>query len=57
MSEKKFIIYYSKKNSRYFYANSSWVDINDPFLKPILYSDDFKLIQKVHDELNEQLRK
>lgn len=57
MSEKEFIIYYSKRKAEYFYAYTSWVDINDKLIKPILYSDNFELIEKIEKELNEQLQK
>ena len=57
MSEKKFVIYYSEKFHKYFLSKYSWLDMNDKTLKPILYSDNFKLIEKAKKELNEQLQK
>lgn len=55
MSEKKFVIYYHEIENEFFYMYSSWFDINIRYLKPILYSDNFELIKKVTNELNEQL--
>lgn len=55
MSDKKYVVYYYEKLHEYFYDYSSQFDINDQYSKPILYSNNFGLIEKVKNELNEQL--
>lgn len=55
MSDKKYVVYYNEKIHEHFYDYSSHFDINDQYSKPILYSDYFELIEKVKNELNEQL--
>ena len=55
MTEKKFVLFYHTKVNRYFYVFSEWFEMENKYKIPILYSDNFELIQKVNDELNEQL--
>jgi len=57
MSDKKFVIFYHESQHKYFYTYSLWFDVTEKYSKPILYSDNFKLIEKVKKELNEQLQK
>lgn len=54
--KKKFVLYYHEKYHEYFYTYYSWYDISEKYLKPILYSDNFELIEKAKKELNEQLQ-
>lgn len=56
MSDKKFVIFYHENQHKYFYTYSSWFDVNEQYSKPILYSNNFELIEKVKNELNEQLQ-
>ena len=55
MSEKKYVVYYHEVNHKYICMNSLWFDINLQYVKPILYSDDYELIEEVTRGLNERL--
>lgn len=56
MSDKKYVVYYHEGKHKYICMNSLWFAIYLKYVKPILYSDDFELIEKVTRELNEQLQ-
>ena len=55
MIEKEFVLFYNTKCNEYFYVFSKWFEMENKYKIPILYSDDFELIQKVNNELNERL--
>ena len=55
MSDKKYVIYYQEKVNEYFYDYYSRFNMNEQYSKPVLYSDDFELIERATKELNEQL--
>ena len=57
MSDKKYVVYYHEGMHKYMCMNSLWFAIGLQYVKPVLYSDDFELIEKVTRELNGQLRK
>lgn len=57
MIEKEFVLFYHTKVNKYFFVFSKWFEMGNNYKMPILYSDDFELIRKVNDELNEQLQK
>ena len=57
MIEKEFVLFYNTKCNEYFYVFSKWFEMENKHKIPILYSDDFELIQKVNNELNERLQK
>ena len=57
MSDKKYVVYYHEGMHKYMCMNSLWFAIGLQYVKPVLYSDDFELIEKVTRELNEQLQK
>ena len=56
MSDKKYVVYYHEKVNEYFYDYYSRFNINEQCSKPVLYSDDFELIERAKNELNEQLQ-
>ena len=56
MSEKEYVVYYHEVKHKYICMNSLWFDINLQYVKPILYSDDYELIEEVTRELNERLQ-
>ena len=53
MSDKKYVVYYHEKVNEYFYDYYSRFNINEQCSKPVLYSDDFELIERAKNELNE----
>ena len=55
MSDKKYVVYYHEKLNEYFYDYSRF-NINEQYSKPVLYSDDFELIERSKNELNERLQ-
>ena len=56
MSDKKYVIYYHKKVNESFYDYYSRFTMNAQYSKPVLYSDDFELIERAKNELNERLQ-
>ena len=56
MSDKKYVIYYHEKVNEYFYDYCSRFNMNEQYSKPVLYSDDFELIERAKNELNERLQ-
>lgn len=56
MSDKKYVVYYHEKVNEYFYDYCSMFNMNGQYSKPVLYSDDFELIERAKNELNEQLQ-
>ena len=56
MSDKKYVVYYQEKVNEYFYDYYSRFNMNEQYSKPVLYSDDFKLIERAKNELNERLQ-
>jgi len=56
MSNKKYVVYYHEKVNEYFYDYYSRFNMNEQYSKPVLYSDDFKLIERAKNELNERLQ-
>ena len=55
MSDKKYVVYYHEKVNEYFYDYYSIFNMNGQYSKPVLYSDDFELIERAKNELNERL--
>ncbi|ASZ71091.1 hypothetical protein 05601_49 [Lactococcus phage 05601] len=61
MSVKKYVVYYNEEKNQYYYMARIWLDINNFFniniqyIKPVLYSDDFELTEKVTRKLNARL--
>ena len=55
MSDKKYVVYYHEKVNEYFYDYCSMFNMNEQYSKPVLYSDDFELIERAKNELNERL--
>lgn len=53
---KKYVVYYHEKVNEYFYDYYSRFNMNEQYSKPVLYSDDFKLIERAKNELNERLQ-
>lgn len=56
MIDKKYVVYYHEKVNEYFYDYYSRFNMNEQYSKPVLYSDDFKLIERAKNELNERLQ-
>lgn len=56
MSDKKYVVYYHEKVNEYFYDYYSRFNINEQYSKPVLYSDDFELMERTKNELNERLQ-
>ena len=56
MSDKKYVVYYHEKLNEYFYDYYSRFNMNEQYSKPVLYSDDFELIERAKNELNERLQ-
>jgi len=56
MSDKKYVVYYHEKVNEYFYDYYSSFNVNEQYSKPVLYSDDFELIERAKNELNERLQ-
>ena len=56
MSDKKYVVYYHEKVNEYFYDYYSRFNINEQYSKPVLYSDDFELIERAKNELNDRLQ-
>ena len=56
MSDKKYVVYYHEKVNEYFYDYYSSFNMNEQYSKPVLYSDDFELIERAKNELNERLQ-
>ena len=54
--KKKYVVYYHEKVNEYFYDYYSRFNMNEQYSKPVLYSDDFKLIERAKNELNERLQ-
>ena len=50
MSDKKYVVYYHEK------VNESRFNMNEQYSKPVLYSDDFELMERAKNELNERLQ-
>lgn len=46
MSDKKYVVYYHEKVNEYFYDYYSRFNMNEQYSKPVLYSDDFGLIER-----------
>ena len=46
MSDKKYVVYYHKKVNEYFYDYYLRFNMNEQYSKPVLYSDDFGLIER-----------
>lgn len=55
MSDKKFVVYYHEGKNKYMCMDSLWFAIHLQYVKPILYSDNLELTEKVTRGLNEQL--
>ena len=55
MSDKKYVVYYQEKVNEYFYDYYSRFNMNEQYSKPVLYSDEFELIERAKNELNERL--
>ena len=56
MSDKKYVVYDHETVNEYFYDYCSMFNMNEQYSKPVLYSDDFELIERAKNELNEQLQ-
>ena len=56
MSDKKYVVYYHEKVNEYFYDYYSRFNMNEQYSKPVLYGDDFQLIERAKNELNERLQ-
>ena len=56
MIDKKYVVYYHEKVNEYFYDYYSRFNMNEQHSKPVLYSDDFELIERAKNELNERLQ-
>lgn len=58
MSDKKYVVYYHEKVNEYFYDYYSRFNMNEQYSKPVLYSDDFKLIERAkNDSMNDYKNK
>jgi len=55
MSDKKYVVYYHEKVNECFYDYYSRFNMSEQYSKPVLYSDDFELIERAKNELNERL--
>ena len=56
MSDKKYVVYYHEEKHKYICMNSLWFAIDLQYVKPVLYSDDYELVEKVTRGLNERLQ-
>ena len=56
MIDKKYVVYYHEKLNEYLYDYCSRFNMSEQYSKPVLYSDDFELMERAKNELNERLQ-